>query len=65
LEEAIQEMKMHIDQDTIIIGHGLNSDFDLLKIHHERIIDTMILYPHPDGLPFKKALRDLALEFLQ
>ncbi|KAH3874779.1 hypothetical protein DPMN_038032 [Dreissena polymorpha] len=33
----------------------------VLKILHSKIIDTLILYPHPRGLPLKRSLKDIAL----
>jgi RNA exonuclease 1 len=32
-------------------------------IHH-RVIDTSVLYPHPQGPPAKRALRNLAQTYL-
>lgn len=36
-----------------------------LKIVHENIIDTSVMFPHKMGLPHKRALRGLASEYLQ
>jgi hypothetical protein len=53
-----------IDSSTIIVGHSLSSDFDALGITHTRVIDTAALYPHKQGWPFKRALKELARECL-
>jgi hypothetical protein len=37
----------------------------VLKLIHERVVDTAALFPHPSGLPYKHALKKLAKEFLR
>ena len=54
-----------VGNDTIIVGHGLENDLKALRIVHLNILDTAILYPHPAGLPFRNALRNLAAEVLK
>lgn len=49
---------------TILIGHSLNADLDVLKITHPFIIDTSILYQHPRGPPLKPSLKWLAQKHL-
>lgn len=36
-----QELFKYIDQDTIIVGHGLENDMNALRIIHTKIIDTI------------------------
>lgn len=50
--------------ESILIGHGLDSDFRALKLFHDRVVDTTYLYPHRQGLPMKRSLRMLASNFL-
>lgn len=38
---------------------------NILGLCHERIIDTVGLFPHSQGLPFKKSLKSLAKEYLE
>lgn len=33
----------HMDVDTILVGHALQSDLDVLRIWHDRIVDSQIL----------------------
>lgn len=54
-----QELFKYIDQDTIIVGHGLENDMNALRIIHTNIIDTVALYPHKSGLPYRNSLRIL------
>ncbi|VDP98870.1 unnamed protein product [Trichobilharzia regenti] len=75
-EEDIEKAKYHItdiqakllhlfDSDTILIGHSLESDLTALKLIHNKIVDTSIMFPHRLGLPNKRALRNLVSEILQ
>lgn len=50
---------------TILIGHSLESDFKALKLIHDTVIDTSVLFPHKMGPPYKRALRNLSSEHLK
>ncbi|XP_050679397.1 RNA exonuclease 1 homolog [Leptidea sinapis] len=50
---------------TILIGHSLESDFKALKLIHDTVIDTSVLFPHKMGPPYKRALRNLSSEYLK
>lgn len=63
--EMIQERLLSLlTPRTILIGHSLNADLDVLKITHPFIIDTSILYQHPRGPPLKSSLKWLAQNHL-
>ena len=62
--EVLSALSGVIDSSTIIVGHSLACDFDALGLIHTRVIDTAALYPHKQGWPFKRSLKDLALEYL-
>ncbi|KAI9302614.1 hypothetical protein BJ944DRAFT_184766 [Cunninghamella echinulata] len=62
---SIQDLLgQYMDQDTILLGHGLENDLKALRIIHHKVIDTAQLYPHPSGLPFRYGLRTLATKHL-
>ncbi|XP_018320896.1 RNA exonuclease 1 homolog [Agrilus planipennis] len=62
----VQANILHLcNSKTILIGHSLESDMRALKIIHNTIVDTSVLFPHKLGLPHKRALRVLASEYLQ
>lgn len=46
-----------INSSTILIGHALDNDLNTLRICHNQVIDTAILYPHSRGLPARNKLR--------
>ncbi|CAB4005196.1 RNA exonuclease 1 homolog [Paramuricea clavata] len=50
-------------EDTILLGHSLESDLRSLKIIHSTVVDTAIVFPHRLGLPYKRALKTLMAEF--
>lgn len=50
---------------TILIGHSLESDLKALKLIHDMVVDTSILYPHKMGPPKKRALKTLCIENLK
>lgn len=50
---------------TILVGHSLESDLKALKLIHDFVVDTSILYPHKMGLPKKKALKTLCIDNLK
>ncbi|AMD18951.1 HBR050Wp [Eremothecium sinecaudum] len=50
-----------INTNSILIGHGLENDLNILRIIHDKIIDTAILYPNGK---FKSSLKNLAFQEL-
>lgn len=48
-----------ISPTTPLIGHGLENDLNAMRIVHPTIIDTILLYPHKNGLPYRHGLRVL------
>eukprot|EP01018_Ginkgo_biloba_P017734 Gb_08967 [translate_table: standard] len=51
-------------KETILIGHSLESDLLALKIVHNLVIDTTLLYKHSRGAHFKPALWTITKRFL-
>ncbi|KAG6064790.1 hypothetical protein E4U32_008103 [Claviceps aff. humidiphila group G2b] len=45
---------------TPLIGHGLENDLNAVRIVHPTLIDTVLLYPHRGGLPYRHSLKMLA-----
>ncbi len=50
---------------TILIGHSLESDLKALKLLHQTVVDTSVVFPHKMGPPYKRALRGLAADYLK
>jgi hypothetical protein len=50
--------------NTPLIGHAINNDLNAVRLCHPTIIDTVILYPHPRGLPMRLGLRALSHRML-
>ncbi|OZJ02347.1 hypothetical protein BZG36_04387 [Bifiguratus adelaidae] len=62
---ARQKLMALLQKSTIIIGHGLENDLRALRLLHGRVIDTVKLYPHPGGLPYRHSLKNLARKYLK
>lgn len=52
-------------ENTILVGHSLESDFKALKLIHDTVVDTSIMFPHKNGPPHKRALKNLCSEYLR
>lgn len=50
-----------VNANSILVGHGLENDLNVMRIIHRRIIDTAILYSKGK---YKISLKNLAFEFL-
>ncbi|CAF1078240.1 unnamed protein product [Rotaria sordida] len=64
LEDVQRRLLKLFNDKSILIGHSLESDLKALKIVHETVVDTSLVFPHPKGKPFKRALKTLMSEFL-
>ncbi|KJH41003.1 hypothetical protein DICVIV_13030 [Dictyocaulus viviparus] len=55
-----------VNSNTILIGHGLESDLKALRIVHDAVVDTSLLFSRSDtnGRCFRKSLKALAKEEL-
>lgn len=53
-----------IKPDTILVGHSLDFDLRALKIHHDNIIDTSVLYVDQRGPRYKSSLKNLVKTYL-
>lgn len=49
----------YLDPSTPLIGHAIDNDLNATRLIHPSIIDTVLLYPHPRGLPMRFGLKAL------
>lgn len=54
-----------ITPDTPLIGHGLENDLNAMRIIHPTLVDTVLLFPHRLGLPYRHGLKMLASRHLE
>lgn len=52
-------------EKTILVGHSLESDFKALRLLHGTVVDTSVMFPHKNGYPQKRALKNLCSEYLR
>ncbi|KAM0719580.1 hypothetical protein Q7P37_003710 [Cladosporium fusiforme] len=55
----------YLTPSTPLIGHAIENDLNATRLCHPSIIDTILLYPHPRGLPLRKGLKMLAKQVLE
>ncbi|XP_071722824.1 small RNA degrading nuclease 5-like [Rutidosis leptorrhynchoides] len=65
LKDVQEDFLKLVFKETTLVGHSLENDLLALKISHNTVIDTALLYKHPRGRSYKTALRVLAKRFLQ
>jgi DNA polymerase III epsilon subunit-like protein len=53
-----------LNKDSILVGHGLENDLKALRLIHDKIVDTSVVFPYQHTKRHKKSLKNLALEFL-
>lgn len=64
LKDVQEDILKIISSDDVLIGHSLQSDLNVLKLRHPKVVDTALIFDHKAGPPFKPALRYLASEYL-
>ena len=57
--EARKLLLEYLTPQTPLIGHALENDLLAARLVHETLVDTVLLYPHPKGLPIRYGLRVL------
>ncbi|CAG8247298.1 unnamed protein product [Penicillium salamii] len=58
--EARELLLGFLQPDTPLIGHAIDNDLNVCRIIHPTVIDTVLLFPHPRGLPIRNSLKILA-----
>jgi hypothetical protein len=53
-----------ISPRTPLLGHAIDNDLNTTRIIHPAIVDTVLLFPHPTGLPRRRALKALTKQIL-
>lgn len=48
LAEIQKRMKKLLSHGTILVGHSLNNDLEVLKLDHPRVIDTSLIFKYVD-----------------
>lgn len=51
LSDAQQHVMRFVGPDTFLVGHALDNDLKVLKLVHEKNLDTGMLYPHARVCP--------------
>ncbi|XP_072240813.1 RNA exonuclease 5-like isoform X1 [Leuresthes tenuis] len=63
LQDVQAKLKMLLPRDAVLVGHSLNNDLVALKLIHQHVIDTSLLYRREFGRKFKlKVLAETILK---
>ena len=62
--EARELLLAYLTTTTPLVGHAIENDLNSTRIIHPTIIDTVLLYPHPRGLPIRHGLKMLVKKYL-
>ncbi|OBA18024.1 ribonuclease H-like protein [Metschnikowia bicuspidata var. bicuspidata NRRL YB-4993] len=64
-EDLITLLGEIVDANTVMIGHGLENDMNAMRLIHENIVDTAVLYPKYKTSPtFRFSLKQLSFQYL-
>lgn len=64
LDQARAILCSYLTPTTPLIGHAIENDLNATRLCHPSIIDTILLYPHPRGLPLRYGLKMLSKKIL-
>ena len=60
LKDVQKDILDLVGAGDILMGHSLRDDLRALHLEHRTVVDTVVVFPHPDGPPRKMSLRALA-----
>ncbi|KAH9373946.1 hypothetical protein HPB48_001122 [Haemaphysalis longicornis] len=49
---------------TVLVGHGLANDLRVLRMVHDRVVDTAGVFPHHRSLPYRRSMRSPVGDYL-
>ncbi|KAK6456791.1 uncharacterized protein RJT20DRAFT_34426 [Scheffersomyces xylosifermentans] len=64
LEDIQKEVVSIISKDDVLIGHSLESDLNVMRVKHSKIVDTAVIFEHSRGPPSKPSLKWLTQKYL-
>lgn len=64
-QKARELLCSFLTSQTPLIGHAIDNDLNAVRLCHPNIVDTVELYPHPRGLPYRLGLKNLSFKHLQ
>ena len=64
IADARALLTSYLTPSTPLIGHAIDNDLNATRLCHPTIIDTVLLFRHPRGMPFRFGLRALSLQHL-
>jgi len=67
LDQVRRDLMRYIGEDTILIGHGLDTDLLVLRFVHKKVVDTSMLFfnPNSNASFHKMSLKSLSSRLLK
>jgi RNA exonuclease 1 len=65
LQDVQNDLMHFINADTILVGHALENDLRALHLIHGTVVDTSVVFPHEQKLPYRRSLKSLVSSFLK
>lgn len=65
LKDLQDELLTILRPNSVLVGHSLENDLWAMRLIHPHIIDTALVFPHPQGWPKKQSLQVLGLSLLK
>ena len=62
--EFIEYFEKLLSPTDILVGHHLYNDLITLDFYHINVIDTCMIFHHPNGMPYLWSLKTLAKKYL-
>ena len=63
-DKARELLCSFLTPNTPLIGHAIDNDLNATRLCHPTIVDTVILFQHPRGLPMRFGLKMLSGKYL-
>ncbi|KAM9924720.1 hypothetical protein OXX59_004340 [Metschnikowia pulcherrima] len=64
-EDSIMLLGEIADANTVMVGHGLENDMNAMRLIHNKLVDTAVLYPkHKTSPTFRFSLKQLTFQYL-
>lgn len=65
MSQLIDHLSSMVSPHDILVGHHMYQDLRAINFFHPRVIDTALIFHHPDGPPYYYSLKQLALSHLR
>jgi RNA exonuclease 1 len=65
LQDVQDDLMGFMNADPILASHRLENDLRVLSNIHGNVVGTSVIFPHSNGLPYRRSLKSLISHFLE